>query len=162
MQSKESKKDSEKSQKKVKSNPEISLEPIKSIRKVQSQPETPIVSIEPLDQRIKKAETLKMIETFKSIGSRNDLPKYLTNPKSLAQRPKASKNKYEKAFGKSTDNPEDKDDRVLPLQSQNKKMETSKSFPSNKDSANEEFQSSFDENSREILKIDEGLHFTFK
>jgi hypothetical protein len=44
----------------------------------------------------------------------------------------------------------------------NQKIETSKSFPSNKDSANEEFQSSFDENSREILKIDEGLHFTFK
>ena len=88
MQYKESKKDFEKSQKKVKSNPEISLESNKSIKKVQSQPETPIVSIEPLDQRIKKAETLRMLETFKSIGSRNDKPKYLTDPKFLAKRPK--------------------------------------------------------------------------
>ncbi len=90
------------------------------------------------------------------------MPKFFNDPKSLAQRPKESKKKYEKAFGKSTDNPEDKDDRVLPLQSQNQKIETSKSFPSDKDSANEEFQSSFDENSKEIIKIDEGLHFTCK
>ena len=54
MQSKESKKDFEKSQKKVKSNPETSLESNKSIRKVQSQPETPIVLIKPLYQRIKE------------------------------------------------------------------------------------------------------------
>ncbi len=73
MQSKESKKDSEKSQKKVKSNPETSLESNKSIRKVQSQPETPIVLIKPLDQRIKEAQSLKMSQTFKSIGSQ-ELP----------------------------------------------------------------------------------------
>ena len=88
MQSKESKKDSEKSQKKVKSNPEISLESNKSIRKVQSQPETPIVSIEPLDQRIKKAQTLKMLETFKAIGLRNDVPNYFKKPKVFGKKTK--------------------------------------------------------------------------
>ena len=112
------------------------METNKSIKKVQSLPETQIDLNKPLDQRIKEAQSLKMLETFKSMASKNELPSYLRNPKSLAQRPKASKKKYEKPFGKSTDNPEDKDDRVLPLQSQNQKIETSKSFPSNKDSAN--------------------------
>jgi hypothetical protein len=56
MQSKESKKDSEKSQKKVKSNPETSLEINKSVKKVQSLPETQINLIKPLDQRIKEAQ----------------------------------------------------------------------------------------------------------
>ena len=52
MQSKEFKKDSEKSQKKVKSNPETSLETNKSVKKVQSLPETQIDLNKPLDQRI--------------------------------------------------------------------------------------------------------------
>ena len=158
MQSKESKKDSEKSQKKVKSNPEISLESNKSIRKVQSQPETPIVSIEPLDQRIKKAQTLKMLETFKAIGLRNDVPNYLKNPKSLAKRPKQSKKKYEKAFGKPSETPEDELGDVSPNQSKNKKIEINKSSDSNEDLSNEDSQSI----SLLKSKRDEELKFSFK
>ncbi len=58
MQTKEYEKDSEKSQKKIKSNPEIFTEPHKSLRKVQSNPETSPVIIKPLDQRIKEAQSL--------------------------------------------------------------------------------------------------------
>ena len=155
MQYKESKKDFEKSQKKVKSNPEISLESNKSIKKVQSQPETPIVSIEPLDQRIKKAETLRMLETFKSIGSRNDKPKYLTDPKLLAKRPKQSKQQYEEAFGKPSETPEDDLGETSPNQSKNKKVETNKSL---EDLSNE------DSESISLLKSirDNELQFSFR
>ena len=71
MQYKESKKDFEKSQKKVKSNPEISLESNKSIKKVQSQPETPIVSIEPLDQRLNWASWSEDQEGWDSQNARD-------------------------------------------------------------------------------------------
>ena len=83
MQSKESKKDSEKSQKKVKSNTEISTESNKSLKKVQSNPETPTVIIKPLDQRIKEAQSLKILQTVKSISSQ-ETQKFSTDPKSLA------------------------------------------------------------------------------
>ena len=90
MQSKEYKKDSEKSQKKLKSNPEISTESHKLLRKVQSSPETSPVIIKPLDQRIKEAQRLKILETVKSIGSK-ELHKFFNNSKSFLNRSKSNR-----------------------------------------------------------------------
>ncbi len=101
MQSKESKKDSEKSQKKVKSNPETSLESNKSIRKVQSQPETPIFLNKSTAEKIKEAQPLRFLATVKSSGSQES-NKILRDSKTLRQISKNSKKKWHK----STDNPE--------------------------------------------------------
>ncbi len=62
-----------------------------------------------------------MLETFKSIGSRNDVPSYLKNPKSLAKRPKQSKKKYEAAFGKPSETPENDLGEISLNQSKKKK-----------------------------------------
>ena len=55
-----------------------------------------------------------MLETFKAIGLRNDGPDYLKNPKSLAKRPKQSKKKYLRDFGKPSETPEDELGEISP------------------------------------------------
>ena len=157
MQSKESKKDSEKSQKKVKSNPETSLELNKSIKKVQSLPQTPIDLNKPLDQRIKEAQSLKMMEVSKSMASKNELPSYLRNPKSLARRAKQSKKKYEETYGKPSEKSEMVLGGIFTNQSITQKTETIKSSASNEDLSNEN-----SEGISLLKKRDEALQFSFR
>ncbi len=157
MQSKESKKDSEKPQKKVKSNTEILTESNKSLKKVLNNPETSPVIMKPPDQRIKEAQSLNILQTVKSISSK-ETQKVSTDPKSLAQRIKASKKKYEKAFGKALEEPEIDENRDLPNQSPNSKIETTKSSNPNEDLSND----NGDSISESKTKKDEGLQFSFK
>ena len=76
----------------------------------------------------------------------------------MAQRIKASKKKYEKAFGKALEEPDINEDGDLPNQSQNSKIETTKSL-----NPNEDLSSDNSESISELkTKKDETLGFSFK
>ena len=108
--------------------------------------------IKPLDQRIKEAQSLRMIEVLKSVASRNELPNHLKNPKSLARRAKQSKKKYEETYGKPSEKAEEVLGGISTNQSISKNTEINKSSTSNKNLSDDDNEA----------KKDEALQFSFR